>query len=327
MTTAAAHPASPRPTTPRQLIATRETYGRTLLTMAEDFPDLIVLGGDLNVSTFVHLWRDTHPDRFFDFGPAEQNIIGVAAGLAAAGKIPFVSTFSVFGTGRPYDQLRVLVSQPALNVKLVCTHAGILTGEDGMSAHSIEDLSLMCALPAFRVIVPADAVETEQAVRTIAAVNGPVYVRLPRAATAVIHTENYCFSLDDADLLRPGNDVAIIAAGALVAPALDAAHALADDGIDARVINLHTLAPADQTAIVAAARETGAIVTAEEHYIHGGLGSIVASIVARHCPAPVEMVALHGYTGSGPAQELMDQNGLNANGIAAAARRALARKP
>ena len=138
MTTAAVNPASPRQATPRQLIATRETYGRTLLTMAEDFPDLVVLGGDLNVSTFVHLWRDTHPDRFFDFGPAEQNIIGVAAGLAAAGKIPFVSTFSVFGTGRPYDQLRVLVSQPALNVKLVCTHAGILTGEDGMSAHSIE---------------------------------------------------------------------------------------------------------------------------------------------------------------------------------------------
>ena len=325
MTTAALAPA--RPTPPRELIATRETYGRTLLTMAEDFPDLVVLGGDLNVSTFVHLWRDAHPHRFFDFGPAEQNIIGVAAGLAAAGKIPFVSTFSVFGTGRPYDQLRVLVSQPGLNVKLVCTHAGILTGEDGMSAHSIEDLSLMCALPAFRVVVPADAVETEQAVRTAAAIHGPVYIRLPRAATPVVHSENYRFDLDAADQLRPGNDVAIIAAGSLVAPALDAADALADDDIHARVINLHTLAPADETAIVAAARETGAIVTAEEHYIHGGLGSIVAGIVARRCPAPVEMVALHGYTGSGPAQELMDKNRLNAPGIAAAARRALARKP
>ena len=313
-------------TTNRAAAAGREIYGRTLLTMAEDFPDLVVLGGDLNVSTFVHLWRDAYPDRFFDFGPAEQNIVGVAAGLAAAGKIPFVSTFSVFGTGRPYDQLRVLVSQPGLNVKLVCTHAGILTGEDGMSAHSIEDLALMCALPSFRVVVPTDAPETEQAVRAAAAVTGPVYVRLSRAATPVVHGDGYKFRMGQADLLRDGGDVAIIANGSLVAPALDAAGILAGEGIDARVVNLHTLAPADADAIAAAARETGAIVSAEEHYIHGGLGSVVASIVARHCPVPVEMVALHGYTGSGPAQELMAKNGLTAEGVAKAARRALARK-
>ena len=313
-------------TTNRAAAAGREIYGRTLLTMAEDFPDLVVLGGDLNVSTFVHLWRDAYPDRFFDFGPAEQNIVGVAAGLAAAGKIPFVSTFSVFGTGRPYDQLRVLVSQPGLNVKLVCTHAGILTGEDGMSAHSIEDLALMCALPSFRVVVPTDAPETEQAVRAAAASAGPVYVRLSRAATPVVHGDGYQFRMGQADLLRGGGDVAIIANGSLVAPALDAAGILAGEGIDARVVNLHTLAPADADAIVAAARETGAIVSAEEHYIHGGLGSVVAGIVARHCPVPVEMVALHGYTGSGPAQELMAKNGLTAAGVAKAARRALARK-
>ena len=310
----------------RKMAATRETYGRTLLTMAEDFPDLVVLGGDLNVSTFVHLWRDQYPERFFDFGPAEQNIVGVAAGLAAAGKIPFVSTFSVFGTGRPYDQLRVLISQPALNVKLVCTHAGILTGEDGMSAHSIEDLSLMCALPSFQVIIPADAVETAQAVRAVAAVNGPAYVRLPRAATAIVHPESYQFRIGAADLLRYGDDVSIIAAGSLVAPALDAADLLAPEGIDARVINLHTLAPLDQDAIIAAARDTGAIVTAEEHYIHGGLGSVVAGITARHCPTPIEMVALHGYTGSGPGEALMVKNGLTADGVAAAARRAVGRK-
>ena len=313
-------------TTNRAAAAGREIYGRTLLTMAEDFPDLVVLGGDLNVSTFVHLWRDAYPDRFFDFGPAEQNIVGVAAGLAAAGKIPFVSTFSVFGTGRPYDQLRVLVSQPGLNVKLVCTHAGILTGEDGMSAHSIEDLALMCALPSFRVVVPTDAPETEQAVRAAATTTGPVYVRLSRAATPVVHGDGYEFRMGQADLLRGGGDVAIIANGSLVAPALDAAGILAGEGIDARVVNLHTLAPADADAIVAAARETGAIVSAEEHYIHGGLGSVVAGIVARHCPVPVEMVALHGYTGSGPAQELMAKNGLTAAGVAKAARRALARK-
>lgn len=310
----------------RKMAATRETYGRTLLTMAEDFPDLVVLGGDLNVSTFVHLWRDQYPERFFDFGPAEQNIVGVAAGLAAAGKIPFVSTFSVFGTGRPYDQLRVLISQPGLNVKLVCTHAGILTGEDGMSAHSIEDLALMCALPSFKVIIPADAVETAQAVRAVAAVDGPAYVRLPRAATAIVHPESYQFRIGAADLLRYGDDVTIIAAGSLVAPALDAADLLAPEGIDARVINLHTLAPLDQDAIIAAARDTGAIVTAEEHYIHGGLGSVVAGITARHCPTPIEMVALHGYTGSGPGEALMAKNGLTADGVAAAARRAVRRK-
>ncbi len=312
--------------TQRASAATRETYGRTLLTMADDHPDIVVLGGDLNVSTFVHLWRDQYPGRFFDFGPAEQNIIGVAAGLAAAGKVPFVSTFSVFGTGRPYDQLRVLVSQPALNVKLVCTHAGILTGEDGMSAHGIEDLSLMCALPSFTVITPADAPETEQAVRAIASTQGPVYVRLPRAATQIVHDNGYKFEIGAADVMKAGGDVSIIAMGSLVAPALDAADSLAGQGIDARVVNLHTLAPADETAIVAAAQETGAMVTAEEHYVHGGLGSVVAGVLARNCPVPVEMVALHGYTSSGPANELMEKNGLTAAGVEAAVHRVLKRK-
>ena len=312
--------------TQRASAATRETYGRTLLTMAEDHPDIVVLGGDLNVSTFVHLWRDQYPERFFDFGPAEQNIVGVAAGLAAAGKVPFVSTFSVFGTGRPYDQLRVLISQPSLNVKLVCTHAGILTGEDGMSAHGIEDLSLMCALPSFTVITPADAPETEQAVRAIASTQGPVYVRLPRAATQIVHDNGYKFEIGAADVLKSGGDVSIIAMGSLVAPALDAADNLVGQGIDARVVNLHTLAPADEAAIVAAARETGAIVTAEEHYVHGGLGSVVAGVLARNCPVPVEMVALHGYTSSGPANELMEKNGLTAAGVEGAVHRVLKRK-
>ncbi len=313
-------------TTNRQSAATRETYGRTLLTMAEEHPDIVVLGGDLNVSTFVHLWRDQYPERFFDFGPAEQNIVGVAAGLAAAGKIPFVSTFSVFGTGRPYDQLRVLISQPSLNVKLVCTHAGILTGEDGMSAHSIEDLSLMCALPSFSVVTPADAPETEQVIRAAATSRGPLYVRLSRAATPVVHGEDYRFKMGQADVLRSGGDVSIIACGSLVAPSLDAAENLAGQGVDARVINLHTLAPADESTIIAAARETGAIVTAEEHYVHGGLGSVVAGVVARNHPAPVEMVALHGYTSSGPANELMVKNGLTPAGVEQAALRALKRK-
>ena len=241
-------------------------------------------------------------------------------------KVPFVSTFSVFGTGRPYDQLRVLVSQPSLNVKLVCTHAGILTGEDGMSAHGIEDLSLMCALPSFTVITPADAPETEQAVRAIASTQGPVYVRLPRAATQIVHDSDYQFDIGAADVMKSGGDVSIIAMGSLVAPALDAADSLAGRGIDARVVNLHTLAPADEAAVVAAAQETGAIVTAEEHYVHGGLGSVVAGVLARNCPVPVEMVALHGYTSSGPANELMEKNGLTAAGVEAAVHRVLKRK-
>ena len=291
-----------------------------------NIPTIVVLGGDLNVSTFVHLWRDQYPDRFFDFGPAEQNIVGVAAGLAAAGKIPFVSTFSVFGTGRPYDQLRVLISQPSLNVKLICTHAGILTGEDGMSAHSIEDLSLMCALPSFSVVTPSDAPETEQVIRAAATTQGPLYVRLSRAATPIVHGDDYKFRMGQGEVMREGSDVSIIACGSLVAPALDAAESLSGQGVHARVINLHTLAPADEAAIIAAARETGAIVTAEEHYVHGGLGSVVAGVVARNHPAPVEMVALHGYTSSGPANELMAKNGLTAEGVEQAALRAIARK-
>ena len=313
-------------TTNRRSAATRETYGRTLLSMAEEHPDIVVLGGDLNVSTFVHLWRDQYPDRFFDFGPAEQNIVGVAAGLAAAGKIPFVSTFSVFGTGRPYDQLRVLVSQPSLNVKLICTHAGILTGEDGMSAHSIEDLSLMCALPSFSVVTPADAPETEQVIRAAAATQGPLYVRLSRAATPIVHADGYQFCMGEGEVMREGSDVSIIACGSLVAPSLDAAEILSGKGVQARVINLHTLAPADEGVIVAAARETGAIVTAEEHFMHGGLGSVVAGVVARNHPVPVEMVALHGYTSSGPANELMTKNGLTAEGVEQATQRAIKRK-
>jgi transketolase len=306
--------------------STRETYGRTLLSMAEEHPDIVVLGGDLNVSVFTHLWRDQYPDRFFDFGPAEQNLIGVGAGLAASGKIPFVSTFSVFGVGRPFDQLRVLVSQPNLNLKLVCTHAGILTGEDGMSAHAIEDLALTCSLPSFTVVSPADAIETAQAVRAAVAAEGPFYIRLSRAPTPVVHQEDYQFALGRAELVREGHDVTIIATGVMVSVGLDAADLLAEKGISARVVNMHTIKPVDQEAIIAAAEETGAIVTAEEHYIHGGLGSIVAQVAGQNHPVPLEMVALQGYTESGSAQELMVKCGLTPEKVENAAQRALQRK-
>ena len=310
----------------RKMASTRQTYGETLIAMADSYPDIVVLGGDLNVSVFTHLWRDKYPERFFDFGPAEQNLVGVGAGLAASGKIPFVSTFSVFGVGRPFDQLRVLVSQANLNLKLVCTHAGILTGEDGMSAHGIEDLSLICALPSFTVVSPADTVETVQAVETAARTQGPFYIRLSRAATPVVHEEGYKFELGQAERIREGGDVTIIATGVMVSVSLDAADLLAAEGVNARVLNVHTLKPVDEAAIVAAARETGAVVTAEEHYLHGGLGSIVSQVVGQNHPVPVEMVALQGYSESAKAEELMVKYGLTPEKVKEAALKVVGRK-
>ena len=310
----------------RKMASTRQTYGETLIEIAEDFPDIVVLGGDLNVSVFTHLWRDRYPERFFDFGPAEQNLVGVGAGLAASGMIPFVSTFSVFGVGRPFDQLRVLVSQANLNLKLVCTHAGILTGEDGMSAHGIEDLSLICSLPSFTVISPSDSLETLQAVKTAARTEGPFYIRLSRAATPVVHNEDYKFNLGQAERMREGQDVTILATGVMVSVSLDAADLLASEGVNARVLNIHTIKPIDQAAIIAAAQETGALVSAEEHYIHGGLGSIVAQVAGQNHPVPLEMVALQGYSESGKAEELMVKCGLTPEKVKEAALRAVSRK-
>ena len=310
----------------RKMASTRQTYGETLIEIAEDFPDIVVLGGDLNVSVFTHLWRDRYPERFFDFGPAEQNLVGVGAGLAASGMIPFVSTFSVFGVGRPFDQLRVLVSQANLNLKLVCTHAGILTGEDGMSAHGIEDLSLICSLPSFTVISPSDSLETLQAIKTAARTEGPFYIRLSRAATPVVHDEDYKFNLGQAERMREGQDVTILATGVMVSVSLDAADLLALEGVNARVLNIHTIKPIDQAAIIAAAQETGALVSAEEHYIHGGLGSIVAQVVGQNHPVPLEMVALQGYSESGKAEELMVKCGLTPEKVKEAALRAVSRK-
>ncbi len=309
------------------MASTRETYGRTLLELADSDPGIGVLGGDLNVSVFTHLWRDQYPDRFFDFGPAEQNLIGVGAGLAASGKVPFVSTFAVFGVGRPFDQLRVLVAQSHLNLKLVCTHAGVLTCEDGMSAHAIEDLALACSLGGFTVVCPADAVEVVQVIPVAAHTAGPFYIRLSRAATPVIHGPDYRFTLDRSEVARDGQDVTIIATGVMVSVALEAAELLAQSGIQARVVNMHTLKPVDEETILAAARETGAIVTAEEHYIHGGLGSIVAQTVSQGHPVPLEMVALPGYGESGKAEELMEKCGLTPEGVKDAADRLLRRKP
>ena len=306
--------------------STREVSGKTLTELGESHPNLVVLGGDLNKSTFTNLFGAKYPDRFFDFGPAEQNIIGVAAGLASSGKIPVVSTFAVFATSRPYDQLRVGVSQPHLNVKLVATHGGIITGEDGVSAHSIEDVAIMCALPGFTVIVPADAVETAQVIKVAVETDGPFFIRLSRPATPVIHRNGSNFVLGKAETVRDGSDATIIACGIMVNAALEAAEGLAAGGTTCRVLNMATLKPLDEEAILRAARETGGIVTAEEHYILGGLGSMVSQVVSREIPVPIESVALRGYAESGSSEQLLAKYHLTPEDIAEAVRKVVERK-
>ena len=308
------------------MASTRESYGRTLVELGHDNPNIVVVGGDLNKSTFTHLFGQKFPNRFFDLGPAEQNIMGVAAGLAASGKTPFVSTFAVFGTGRPFDQIRINIAQSHLNVKIVCTHAGVSAGEDGMSAHGIEDLSLMCSLPGFTVIAPSDSVETAQAVRAAASTPGPFYIRLYRPPTPVVHTEQYNFTVGAVDIIRSGSDATIISTGALLATCLESAEDLGKLGLSCRVINMPTLKPTNEEAILKAANDTGAIVTVEEHYVHGGLGSIVAQTLGKGCPTPLEMVALTDYCESGNAQKLLEKSQLTAENIVETVKRVVARK-
>ncbi len=305
---------------------TREVFGRTLVELGREDPNIVALGGDLNVSTFAHLFGQEFPERFFDMGPAEQNIMSIAAGLASSGKTAFATTFAVFGTGRPYDQIRLGIAQPGASVKIVCTHAGITVGEDGISAQSIEDLALMCALPGFRVIVPADGPETADAVRVAAREPGPFYIRLSRTATPVVHGDGFTFRLGKAEIVRAGGAVTIIACGIMVAKALEAAERLARDGVQCRVINMATLQPMDEEAVVQAASETGAVVTAEEHYRNGGLGSLVAQVLGRRVAVPLEVVALDGYAESGKPDQLLAKYGLGADDVESAVRRVLERK-
>lgn len=306
--------------------STREVAGRTLVELGHEFPDLVVIGGDLNKSTFANRFEAEFPDRFFDFGPAEQNMVGVAAGLAASGKIPVVSTFAVFGAARPFDQLRVSVAQPELNVKLVLTHAGLMTGEDGSSAQSIEDIAIVSALPTFTVIVPADGPEAALAVRAAVSTPGPFYVRLSRPATPVVHAGDHQFEVGRAEVMRGGMDASIVACGIMVSAALEAAEVLEEEGLSCRVINMATVSPLDREAVLTAARETGAVVTAEEHLLQGGLGSSVASLLAGSLPTPVEMVGLTGYAESGDPGDLLEKYGLTTGHVAGAVRRAAARK-
>ncbi len=297
-------------------MATREAYGRVLVELGQQYKDIVVLDADLSRSTMTRYFAERFPDRFFQCGLQEQNMIGIAAGLAVSGKIPFVSTFAVFAACRCFDQVRVCIAQPRLNVKVVATHGGITVGEDGASHHAIEDLALYCSLPGFNVIVPADAVETAEAVRAAAVANGPFYIRLGRPKVPLIYREGYRFNLGKAVTLRDGKDVTIMACGVMVAKALEAAQELSVQGIDCRVLNIPTLKPLDEAAIIDAASQTGAIVVAEEHLIHGGLGSRVAQVVVREMPVPMGFIGIRDvYAKSGKPEELLQKHGLVATDI------------
>ncbi|MFC1920660.1 transketolase family protein [Chloroflexota bacterium] len=307
--------------------STREAYGKTLAELAGENPDIVALDADLSASTMTKFLAKEYPDRFFDCGIAEANMVGIASGLAASGKIPFASTFAAFMPGRSFDQIRVSVAYNAFNVKLVATHSGISAGEDGASHQAIEDLALISSLPGFTVIVPADAIETAQAVKTAAATEGPFYIRLCRPNTPVIFDENYRFELGKAAMLKQGTDVTIIAIGILVDAAMQAAENLATKGINCRVLNMSTLKPIDEAAIISAAKDTGAIVTAEDHHEHGGLGSIVARIIVKNQPVPMEFVAMKDiFAKSGKPAELLERYGLSADGIEKAVRSVIKRK-
>ena len=308
-------------------IAPRDTYGKTLLELGRVNKDIVVLDADLGPSTMVKYFHAEFPDRFFDVGIAEANMMGIAAGFAASGKIPFASSFAVFATGRCFDQIRVSIAQSKLNVKIVATHAGVTVGEDGGSHQALEDIALICSLPGFTVIVPADSIETDQVIRTVTEYKGPCYVRLPRAKLSVVNKPDYKFEIGKACELRSGEDVTIIAIGVMVSEAVEAADRLAAEGVRCRVLNMATVKPIDEAAIIKAARETGAIVTAEEHQRHGGLGSSVAEVLAANLPTPVEFVAVQNKFGqSGSPEELLAHYHLTSGDIVAAVKKVIARK-
>lgn len=302
--------------------ATREAYGETLKELGAQIPEIVVLDADLSASTKTAVFAKAFPDRFFDTGITEGNMMSVAAGLAASGKIPFASTFAVFGAGRAYEQIRNSICYPNLNVKVAVTHAGLTVGEDGATHQMLEDIALMRALPNMTVVVPADAAETAQVIRWAASYQGPVYIRMGRAKVEDVISPDAEFVPGKSTTLADGSDVTLMACGIMTQQALQAAKMLAEEGISARVINMSSIKPIDEAAIVKAAKETGAIVTCEEHTVMGGLGSAVAEVVVRHCPVPMAMVGTEDVFGqSGKASEVLKVYGLTPEHIALEAKK------
>ena len=306
-------------------IATREAYGKALAALANTNENVVVLDADLSKSTKTADFKAVAPEKFFNMGIAEGNMMGVAAGLSTCGKVPFVSTFAMFAAGRAFEQIRNSICYPKLNVKVCATHAGLTVGEDGAAHQAIEDISLMRSVPNMVVINPADDIETEAAIKAVAEMEGPCYVRLGRMAVSRVNDEaNYNFVIGKGITLAEGNDVAIIATGIMVEAALEAKGELAKEGINARVINIHTIKPIDEELIIKAAKETGVIVTAEEHSIIGGLGSAVAEVVSENCPVPVLRVGVKDTFGeSGKPNELLEKYGLTSNDIVNKVKKAL----
>lgn len=308
-------------------IATRDAYGKALVKLGKINKDVVVLDADLSKSTKTADFQKEYPERFFNMGIAEQNLIGTAAGFAAAGKIPFASTFAVFAVGRAYDQIRNSIAYPHLNVKIAATHAGLTVGEDGGSHQMIEDIALTRAIPGVTVIVPADAVETEQAIFAAAEYDGPVYIRLGRPGVPVLFDESYEFKIGKAKLVTEGSDVTIFATGIMVSKAVEAVEILKEKGISAEVINISTIKPLDAEAVIASVKKTKCCVTCEEHNILGGLGSAIAETLVEDTPVPMERVGVKDVFGrSGKPDELLEMYGLTPKDIVEKAELVIKRK-
>jgi len=322
-----------------KMIATRDAYGEALAELGASHPEIVVLDADLSKSTKTMDFGKKFPDRFFNMGIAEANMMGVAAGLARCGKVPFASSFGIFASGRAWEQVRNTICYSALNVKIVATHGGVSVGADGSSHQCIEDFATMSAIPTMRVLCPCDGPETKKVIKAVAEAKGPFYVRLGRAKVPVITDPAAPFEIGKGYLMRDGGgssrfssngnggDVAIFACGAMVAGALEAAQMLAADGVQAAVVNLPTIKPLDEELVAKVASRTGAVVTAEEHVLRGGIGSAVAMALGRRCPVPLEMIGINDMFGqSGEPEELFKHYALTAGDIALAAHRAIQRK-
>jgi len=308
-------------------VATRDAYGQELVELGKQHPEIVVLDADLSKSTKTVDFARAFPERFFNIGIAEQNMIGIAAGMATTGKVVFASSFAVFAAGRAFEIVRNSVCYPALNVKVAATHAGVTVGEDGGSHQAIEDIALMRSLPNMRVVVPADGPSTRQLVAEAYRKPGPVYLRLGRSKIEDIYGEDRIFDPEHANLLRPGNDVTLVACGVMVNAALKAAEQLAAEGISAAVLDMHTIKPLDEGTLLYWAKQTGAMVTAEEHSIIGGLGGAVAEYLSRTYPTPLVPVGVNDRFGqSGSPDELLKYYGLTSDNIRAAAHQAIALK-
>ena len=298
-------------------IATRASYGEALVELGKEHDDVVVLDADLAAATKTGTFKKAFPDRFFDCGIAESNLMGVAAGIATTGMVPFASTFAMFAAGRAFEQVRNSIGYPHLNVKIGATHAGISVGEDGATHQCNEDIALMRTIPGMTIICPADDVEAKAAVKAAYEMDGPVYLRFGRLAVPVINdTPDYKFEIGKGVTLREGKDVTIVATGLCVNSALEAAELLAKDGIEAKVINIHTIKPLDEELIVTAAKETGKVVTVEEHSVIGGLGGAVCEVLGEKAPVPVKRIGVNDVFGeSGPAVKLIEKYGLDGNGV------------